>query len=629
MKLPTRTQCLMSLLVPLYLASPLASEAQTVIRVPQDKPTVQSAIDASSNGDTVSISPGLYSEQVNFHGKAILVQGIGAGVVLDGSLKGAVVTFNSGETRSSILNNVTVQNGAPRSVPDAGGVLISGASPTITNSIIQLNHDCGIASFLGSPLIQNNIVVGTTVSTAAQGESGCLGPGGPHGGLFGAAIQINQSSSDGLDVQIIGNSIYDNAASSGAIVVEDAGRPLIQNNRVMSNTASSVTGAVWVAGNTAPTIVQNLIVANNLTTISGSTAIDGAGLVLNIVPGSFSNIPSAVTNNTIAGNGIITDRAIDTHAEAQLAIVGYPNQVQVSNNLVVGTSMLPPIVCDFKTTPGAQPPAFNHNDVYGSSALYSRDCTDQTGANGNISSDPLFATQDLTLPYPFQLQLGSLAIDTGNNQALSLPQLDLAGQPRVQNAKERSIATVDMGVYEYKGIPVVLPPPPSTVAFVLTTNISTLTIKTEHHGTVIIVGTPQSSTVGIVSLSCASPIPSYVTCTFRPAQFNLTGGVTKTAQLTVDTSAVLGYAQNGRTFSDIGILVCALLMPLGLLRKRPPMDRCSLLAIAFLLPLIGLFGCSGKLPASTPTGTYILTIVGIDSVNKVSASVPLTLVVTP
>jgi len=70
---------------------------QAVVRVPQDKPSIQSAIDSTSNGDTVSISPGLYSEQINFHGKAITVEGNGAGVIIDAGLKGAVVTFNSGE----------------------------------------------------------------------------------------------------------------------------------------------------------------------------------------------------------------------------------------------------------------------------------------------------------------------------------------------------------------------------------------------------------------------------------------------------------------------------------------------------------------------------------------------------
>jgi pectin methylesterase-like acyl-CoA thioesterase len=36
--------------------------------------TIQDAIDNSSNGDTVVVSPGTYDEKVNFYGRAITVQ---------------------------------------------------------------------------------------------------------------------------------------------------------------------------------------------------------------------------------------------------------------------------------------------------------------------------------------------------------------------------------------------------------------------------------------------------------------------------------------------------------------------------------------------------------------------------
>ena len=45
----------------------------TVIDVPTDYPTIQQAIDAASNGDTVLVSPDRYYENINFKGKNILV----------------------------------------------------------------------------------------------------------------------------------------------------------------------------------------------------------------------------------------------------------------------------------------------------------------------------------------------------------------------------------------------------------------------------------------------------------------------------------------------------------------------------------------------------------------------------
>ncbi|MGH7495610.1 MAG: hypothetical protein ACREOO_24890 [bacterium] len=43
------------------------------IRVPQDYPTIQSAIQSAVTGDTVLVSPGLYHENVDFMGKDIAV----------------------------------------------------------------------------------------------------------------------------------------------------------------------------------------------------------------------------------------------------------------------------------------------------------------------------------------------------------------------------------------------------------------------------------------------------------------------------------------------------------------------------------------------------------------------------
>ena len=57
----------------LVLAVALSVEAQTTIRVPLDYPTIQSAINASANGDTVLVAPGTYAENINFSGKAITV----------------------------------------------------------------------------------------------------------------------------------------------------------------------------------------------------------------------------------------------------------------------------------------------------------------------------------------------------------------------------------------------------------------------------------------------------------------------------------------------------------------------------------------------------------------------------
>lgn len=52
-------------------AALLGLQAGGPIRVPEDRPTLQAAVDAARDGDTVFVSPGLYRENVRIRGKTI------------------------------------------------------------------------------------------------------------------------------------------------------------------------------------------------------------------------------------------------------------------------------------------------------------------------------------------------------------------------------------------------------------------------------------------------------------------------------------------------------------------------------------------------------------------------------
>ena len=45
----------------------------TILNVPSNYATIQLAITASNNGDTVLVSTGVYYENINFYGKGILL----------------------------------------------------------------------------------------------------------------------------------------------------------------------------------------------------------------------------------------------------------------------------------------------------------------------------------------------------------------------------------------------------------------------------------------------------------------------------------------------------------------------------------------------------------------------------
>ncbi len=120
-----------------------------IISVPTDYSTIQGAINASVNGDTIIVDQGVYTENINFSGKEILLtsQIISTNnysdvqlTVLNGVNGGVVVEFTSNETSLSKLNGFTVRMGSGTMNNNrGGGILIENASPEISNCIVKDN----------------------------------------------------------------------------------------------------------------------------------------------------------------------------------------------------------------------------------------------------------------------------------------------------------------------------------------------------------------------------------------------------------------------------------------------------------------------------------------------------------
>jgi len=233
-----------------------------IIKVPEDFETIQSAINAASDGDTVLVATGSYKENINLRGKNIILTsyfGITGDVsfikstVIDGSEPAhpdtaSCVLIISGEDSSAVLQGFTLTGGTGTKWIDehGAGTYIEGGAILVTES---------------SPTIRYNLIVN---NEAIRSPSETVSAGG-------GAIRCGDSSP-----QIMNNVIINNAGMyGGGIVLNYCSDARISNNIINGN-------RVYEA-------------------VAGKPTFGGGGLwILETLPGN--DLPNIITNNTIVGN---------------------------------------------------------------------------------------------------------------------------------------------------------------------------------------------------------------------------------------------------------------------------------------------------------------------------------------
>jgi hypothetical protein len=339
-------------LVPAGLGAAAPARALCVGSRPACFSTIQAAVDAARDGDTIAIAPGNYAGGITID-VSVDVRGAGPNLtIISGG--GPVLTIGAeqADTEPTVsISGVTVTGGFNDSFPDravtqGGGVRIPqgsfqsrnglGATVTITDSVVTGNKvasqqllppgccgcdpfDCSFAS--GGGIFDDGTltVVRTRVANNQAGDPSSLtvvaNGGGIEEGSQGT-LTIEQSIVSGN--RTTGTPPWGDAAggagidSSGRLTIEDS---LVSGNSVQLSTDDpteefpvAVGGGVSIGG--AAMIARTIVSGNSV------TALNVGGQALAVAGGIFDEGSLTLTDSTVAHNRVSASIPASSHDTA-------------------------------------------------------------------------------------------------------------------------------------------------------------------------------------------------------------------------------------------------------------------------------------------------------------------------
>ncbi len=256
----------------------IASESNsTLLNVPGTYPTIQSAINASINGDTVLVAPGTYTENIIFRGKRIVLTSEFYMTNNPATIYATVIDGNSPSNPDS-ASCVLIINGEDSTTVLQGFAITRGKGTKWNDEHFAglYREGGGILVALSSPIIKNNIIYNNIVTDG----TGVVSTGG-------GGVRIGDSY-----VRFYDNVVMNNTARYGAGMVLNYTGGEYKNNVVCANYGSfqfQAGSGIWI-NNVNP---RPLTIINN--TIAGNSSTSG---ICGVYGGSFAQL----RNNIIWGN---------------------------------------------------------------------------------------------------------------------------------------------------------------------------------------------------------------------------------------------------------------------------------------------------------------------------------------
>jgi predicted outer membrane repeat protein len=201
---------------------------QNIINVPGDYSTIQGGINASLDGETVLVQPGVYYENITFLGKNVTVASLYlttqdttyiSQTVIDGGQLNSVVIFEGGEDSTSVLLGFTITNGYANGMGSGqgGGIYCNSSSPTIMNCNITNNSTDGEGGGIGCLNASSPSIIACCISDNYSD--------------YGGGIRIHNSEINVEKCLLFNN----NASYSGSAICSWTGSNMIISNCTFYN----------------------------------------------------------------------------------------------------------------------------------------------------------------------------------------------------------------------------------------------------------------------------------------------------------------------------------------------------------------------------------------------------------